>query len=104
MLVNIINGLEYLQSRNRKEGKAEYSLTITKPILQIDKVKATCYQFACEPYFASDIDQLDLIKVVVTPLAVIEDCYTISNKSSQDWNILKFAKDNRSSVFQRKWS
>jgi Holliday junction resolvase-like predicted endonuclease len=93
-----------VKSRSRKEGKADYSLTITKPILQIDKVKATCSQFACEPYFAFVIDQLDLIKVVVTPLAVIEGCYTNSNKSSQDWNILKFAKDNRSSVFEMKWS
>ena len=30
--------------------------------------------------------------MVVTPLKVIEKCYTISTKSSQDWNILKFEK------------
>jgi Holliday junction resolvase-like predicted endonuclease len=92
-----------VKSRSRKEGRSDYSLTIGKPLDQIQKVKNTCLQFACEPYFAFVIDQLDSIKVVVTPLEVIETCYIISAKSTQDWNILKFEKNVRTSSFELKW-
>lgn len=92
-----------IKSRSRKVGKSDFSLTIGKPSEQIKKVKDSCLQFACEPYFAFVVDQMDIIKVVVTPLTVIEDCYTISTKSSQDWNILKFEKDIRTSSFEFEW-
>jgi len=92
-----------VKSRSRKEGKSDYSLTMNKPLGQMKKVENTCVHFACEPYFAFVVDQMDSIKVVITPLAVIEDCYTISQKSSQDWNILKFEKDKRTSVFEIEW-
>ncbi|MGG1400195.1 hypothetical protein ABE288_20585 [Bacillus salipaludis] len=92
-----------VKSRSRKEGKSFNSLTINKPTEQIEKVKEACFQFDCEEYFAFVFDQLDTIKVVVTPLKVIEDCYTISTKSSQDWNIIKFEKDSRTSVFEFEW-
>lgn len=92
-----------VKSRSRKEGKSDFSLNIKKPSEQIKKVKDTCSDFACEPYFAFVVDQMNYIKVVVTPLSVIEDYYTISEKSSQDWNILKFEKDKRASVFEVEW-
>ncbi len=74
-----------------------------KPLEQIKKVKEACLQFACEPYFVFVVDQMDSIKVVVTPLEVIEECYTIGTKSSQEWNILKFEKDIKTSVFEFDW-
>lgn len=92
-----------VKSRSRKEGKSDFSLTMGKPSEQVKKVKDACLQFACEPYFAFVVDQMDSTKVVVTPLEVIEECYTISTKSSQEWNILKFEKDIRTSVFEFDW-
>jgi|GEM_PF-7128058 len=89
-----------VKSRSRKEGKLDYSLTMGKPTELIKKVKETCLHFACELYFAFVIDQMDSIKVVITPLEVTEDTYNISTKSSLDWNVLKFEKDNRTSSFE----
>lgn len=92
-----------VKSRSRKEGKSNNSLTMTNPLGQIDKVKEACSNFACEPYFAFVVDQINTIKVVIAPLAVIEDCYTISPKTSQNWDVLKFEEDKRTSMFEVEW-
>lgn len=92
-----------VKSRSRKEGNSDYSLTIRKPVQEIQKVRETCLQFGCVPYFAFVVDQINTIKVVLTPLAVIES-YNISNKSSQNWNILKFEQDQRTKSFELGWN
>lgn len=92
-----------VKSRSRKEGQVDYSLTMTKPLNHIEKVKQTCSNFGCEEYFAFVMDQEGKITVVITPLKVIKECYNVSTKSSQDWNIKKFQTDNRSISFELKW-
>lgn len=91
-----------VKSRSRKEGIANNAITISNPLSHIEKVKETCLNFDCEEYFAFIIDQLGTIKVVITPLEVVEENYKFRDQS-QDWNIQKFEKHKKSIVFELKW-
>ena len=92
-----------VKSRSRKEGKSDYGITMNNPTKHIEKIRKTCESFNCEEYFAFVIDQMGVIRVILTPLKVVEECYRISEKSSQDWNIRRFEADIRTKIFELKW-
>lgn len=92
-----------VKSRSRKVGKADFAITMTKPLEHIKHVKKTCADFNCEEYFAFVIDQMGTITCVLVPLKIIEANYQISSKSSQSWNIKKFQNDKRVQFFELKW-
>ncbi|GMX60632.1 hypothetical protein Elgi_06930 [Paenibacillus elgii] len=93
-----------VKSRSRKDGASNFSFTMTKPLEHIKKIKETCSSFACEEYFAFVLDQMGIIYGYLIPLSVIEKYYSVSAKSSQDWNIQKLTNDASTISFQLNWA
>ncbi|WP_217266781.1 hypothetical protein [Paenibacillus tianmuensis] len=93
-----------VKSRSRKEGTNNFKFTMIKPLEHVRKIKETCASFACKEYFAFILDQMGIIYGYLIPLSVIEKYYSVSAKSSQDWNMQKLTNDANTISFQLNWA